>query len=238
MKIVNDYGRELELVGTYIKAQAKPSQVLQILEAGCGREWYFDLSDIPHELTGADTDADALRSRVEIQKDLTRGILGDLRTLELAPDSFDVIYSSFVLEHIAGAETVLKNFVRWLKPGGILIVRVPDLGSVQGFVAGRLPHRFHVLYYRYGRGLKNAGMPGFAPYPTVYDKVISAPGLRNFCAAHGLKILDELGVGSYADRGQGIFKHAIFLFARLMHIATFGKVHDRYVDLTLVACKQ
>lgn len=238
MRIVKSYTKELELVGTFIRRQAKPGQVLHILEAGCGREWYFDLGNIPHEVTGVDTDAEALRSRVDIQKDLTYAVLGDLRTLTFAPGSFDVIYSSFVLEHVSGAETVLKNFVRWLKPGGVLIVRVPDLSSVQSFVARRLPHRLAVFYYRYGRGFKNAGMPGFAPYPIFYDEVIGNSGLRSFCTAHGLEILEELGVGTYADRGRGIFRYGIFLFARLVHMATFGRVHDRYVDLTLIARKR
>ena len=237
MRIVQSYAGELELLGTYIRGQAKPGEVLHILEAGCGREWYFDLSDIPHEITGVDIDPEALRSRTDIQKDLTRAVLGDLRTLNFAPISFDIIYSSFVLEHVSGAEAVLNNFMRWLKPGGLLILRVPDLSSVQAFVAGHLPHRLSVMYYRYGRGSKNAGKSGFAPYPTFYDEVISNSGLRNFCTAHGLKIVEELGVGTYAERGRGVFRYGIFLFARLMHMATFGRVHDRYMDLTLVARK-
>ena len=39
--------------------------------------------------------------RRTVQKDLHKAILGDLRTLHLPNDAYDVVYSSFVLEHIS-----------------------------------------------------------------------------------------------------------------------------------------
>jgi SAM-dependent methyltransferase len=236
MKILHDYGAELELLEEYIRKQAKPGKTLQVLEAGCGREWYFRMKGIDYELTGLDLDGAALQARQALKGDLKHCIVGDLRTVELEPERFDVIYNAFVLEHVEGAEKVLNNFARWLKPLGILILRVPDRDGVQGLVARMTPHWFHVLYHRWVWRLKDAGKPGFAPYPTIYDHVVSRPGLREFCSAHNLTVLEEIGVGSYR-RGFGLISRITPTVARIISLLTLGKVHDRFVDFTLVAQK-
>jgi SAM-dependent methyltransferase len=227
---------EVAILEGHIRAQVRPGQTMAVLEAGCGREWYFRMEGIDYELTGIDLDAEALRARQEIKKDLKHGIVGDLRTAQLPPASFDVIYNAYVLEHVSGAELVLRNFVRWLKPGGLLIVRVPDKDGVQGFIARMTPYFFHVWYYRWVWKLKDAGKPGFAPYPTVYDEVISRRGMRDFCAANGLTVVEEIGVGTY-HRGYGLLAKLTPFIARVVSLLTLGKVHDKYVDRTLVARK-
>ncbi|HTP38108.1 MAG TPA: class I SAM-dependent methyltransferase [Steroidobacteraceae bacterium] len=227
---------ELAALESHVRAQARPGHTMEVLEAGCGREWYFNMDGIDYRLTGIDLDAEALRARREIRKDLHHGIVGDLRTAQLPAGSFDVIYSAFVLEHVAGAEAVLDNMVRWLKPGGLLIVRVPDKDSVQGFITRMTPHFFHVWYYRWAWKLKDAGRPGFAPYRTVYDKIISRQRMLDFCAARGLEVVEEIGVGTY-HRGYGIVAKLTPFVARMVRLLSFGRVHDKYVDRTLVARK-
>ena len=80
-------------------------QELRILEAGCGRSWPLKLSR-PYQLTGIDMDQAALSAR----KDLNSAVVGDLRTAEFAERSFDVIYSSYVLEHIRGRSRCSSGF--------------------------------------------------------------------------------------------------------------------------------
>ena len=156
-----------------IKQKAVDGSPLEILEAGCGQRWYLNLNEIEYKLTGADLDKDALEIREKKFQDLDQGILGDLRTINLEENKYDVIYNSFVLEHIQNAEQVLNNFFKWLKPGGILILSIPDRNSVFGFVTRVTPFSFHVFYRKYIQGDKNAGKPGFEPYPTFYDKIVS-----------------------------------------------------------------
>lgn len=236
MKIIPRYEDELALLERHLKDQWQPGKVLQVLEAGCGREWYFRMQGVDYELTGVDMDADALDARRNIKKDLKHSFVGDLRTVQLPDGGFDVIYNAFVLEHVDGARRVLDNFVRWLKPGGIMIIRVPDKDGVQGFLARHTPHFFHVFYYRHAWKMKNAGKPGFAPYPTIYDDVISRRGLLEFCAANGLQVVDEIGVGSYR-RGHGLISRITPFVAGAINLLSFGKVHDKYVDRTLIARK-
>jgi SAM-dependent methyltransferase len=175
--------RQLDLAGS----------ALNILEAGCGRLWPFEKRG--HTITGIDLDADALEYRNTQRKDLDHAIVGDLRTVPLPTASFDVIYSSFVLEHVEGVEAVLERFVTSLKPGGLLILTFPDLYSVYGFCARITPFWVHVAVYRYFLRKKNAGKPGFAPYPTVHERVLSRPEFRRFIDDQGLSVVEEYGFG-------------------------------------------
>lgn len=236
IRIVPRYEAELELLEQRLRAQWRPGRTLRVLEAGCGREWHFRMDGVDYELTGVDLDAEALHARRVVKKDLTHGVVGDLRTIELPPESFDVIYNAFVLEHVAGARRVLDNFVRWLRPGGIMIIRVPDKDGVQGFLARNTPHFLHVLYYRWAWKMKDAGKPGFAPYPTVYDEVISRRGMHEYCRSKGLEVVEEIGVGSYR-RGHGVVARITSFVARMISLLSLGRIHDRYVDRTLVARK-
>ncbi|HXS27037.1 MAG TPA: class I SAM-dependent methyltransferase [Steroidobacteraceae bacterium] len=197
---------------------------LRILEAGCGRHWGLDLS-IPYSLTGIDLDRDALAART----DLDQAIVGDLTKAEFPPGSFDVIYCAFVLEHVKGAEQVLERFLRWLAPGGLLVIKVPDRDSAYGFLARVTPFWVHVLTYRWLLGYPEAATPGHGPYPTEYDAVISERGLARFCAAHGLGEPQVGRLCSYAGR------RLVTAGAFLIHALSAGRLAWRHNNLLLVA---
>lgn len=237
MRILPKYADELRTLASLLKAEAAGKTVLRVLEAGCGREWHLRTEGVPIEISGIDLDNHALTFRRTVRKDLHHAIVGDLRTVSLPPDHYDVVYSSFVLEHVDGAATALDNMVKALRPGGLLIIRVPDLSGVQTCVARLLPHWAAVVYYRYGWKIEKAGQPGYAPYPTFYDPVISIDGFNDYCRRNALDIVDQIGVGSYAERGSGFLSRFVPLFARIVALASLGRVHDRYVDLTFIARK-
>ena len=179
MQIFEKYSAELKELERYILREASSKASLKILEAGCGREWHLRPEGVKLEITGVDLDRNALEYRKNEQKDLQEAIVGDLRTASLPARAFDIVYSSFVLEHIDGAEQALDNIVRALKPNGLLIVRVPDLQGAQTFLARKMPRCAAIAYYRYAWNIKQAGQPGFAPYETYYDPVISSPGFHD-----------------------------------------------------------
>ena len=85
--------------------------------------------------------------------------------------------------------------------------------------------------------MRDAGKPGFPPYVTIYDRVVSPPGLRAFCASHGLTISDQFGAVSFRNLGSGLAGALTPIVARLIKWLTFGKVHDNFVCFTLVAEK-
>ena len=206
-----------------VRLEALPGP-LRILEAGCGRTWAHKLS-VPFILTGLDLDADALAART----DLDHAIVGDLRTAEFAPHSFDVIYNAFVLEHVRGARQVLERFLRWLAPGGMLILKVPDRDSAYGFLTRLTPFWAHVMIYRYMLGYPQAGTPGHGPYRTYYDKVVSERGLREFCLGNGMSAPELYRLCSYES--QRSVRTAAFLTSML----SGGRLPWRHNNLLLIA---
>ncbi|HEY2036015.1 MAG TPA: methyltransferase domain-containing protein [Steroidobacteraceae bacterium] len=210
-----------EMLRTRLESLPGP---LRILEAGCGRTWAHRLS-VPYVLTGLDLDPDALAART----DLDHAIVGDLRTAEFAPHSFDVIYNAFVLEHVRGAREVLERFLGWLAPGGMLILKVPDRDSAYGFLTRFTPFWAHVMIYRYMLGYSQAGTPGHAPYPTYYDKVVSERGLREFCLGHGMRAPELYRLCSYEN--QRSVRTAAFLTSLL----SGGRLPWRHNNLLLIA---
>lgn len=207
---------------------------VRILEAGCGNKWPLDLTGLSYRLTGVDVDKHALEIRKTKVRDLDEIMVGDLRTAGLFPEAtFDVIYSSFVLEHVDGAERVLDNFFRWLAPGGLLIVRIPDRDSVYGFITRITPFWAHVLYKRHVQGVRNAGTPGFDPYPTYYDDVVSRVGLHRYCGKHGWTIKYESGFAGYLPT-RVLVGLLVRSFVRVVAAVSLGRLEWRYNNITLV----
>lgn len=220
LKDVND------IILSHIKQAAARDSRLKILEAGCGRRWPFEMTGVSVEITGVDVDKDALEARRNIQKDLDKTIEGDLRTVDLAANSYDIIYSSYVLEHVEGAETVLENFLKWVKPGGLIIVTFPDRQSVYGFCTRVSPFWVHVLYKRYLLGMPNAGKPGFGPYPTVHDRIIARKLFREFVANKNLTIKAEYGFGKLPGW--------LNLFNKFIGAVSLGKLDSDHNDLLYI----
>ena len=216
---------------------------LDVLEAGCGRQWTIDLADRALHLTGIDLDREALAHRANVVGDLDSAILGDLRDAALvAPATFDLIYSACVLEHIPGAQTALDNFLQWLRPQGILIIRIPDQDTVFGFLGGHLPHAFHLAYEKLVLGNSQAGRPGHGPYRTTYGPEIGLRGMRNYCAKRQL-IVERVYRTNFGEqpwtRGPRFSATNVKWTAMriAMHVGgllSFGRLDATYSDVILV----
>jgi SAM-dependent methyltransferase len=184
------------IVIKYIQHYAQCNDKIEILEAGCGRRWPYDLSGLRYTLTGIDINAEALRIRQQEKNDLHYVVLGDLRAIHFDRHRFDIIYSAFVLEHVSQARLVLANFLKWLKPGGLLILKFPDRDSVYGFMTRITPFWFHILYKKYLVGNRNAGKPGFGPFPTVHEEIIDRQTFHAFIRQRNMIMREEYGYGT------------------------------------------
>jgi SAM-dependent methyltransferase len=227
---------EFRLLEKHIRERALPARPLQILEAGCGARWPIDLSGVDYVLTGVDSNREALESRRNAAGDLHEVIHGDLHDVSLGRDRYDIIYSSFVLEHVRGAEAILDRFTGWLRPGGLLILRIPDRDSVHGLVSRLTPFWFHVLYKKYVARDVTVGKPGGGPFPTYHERVVSMNGMREYCRARGLLILEERGqaysLGTWRT-GRLVERLATRVLAGL----SFGWLASRHNNLTYVVEK-
>jgi SAM-dependent methyltransferase len=215
-----------EIVRGRIRSYARDKGRLHILEAGCGRRWPYRFGDVDLVLTGVDLDADALRIRQEERQDLHGAVVGDLRSVSFDQHSFGIIYSAYVLEHVPQAELVLLNFLDWIKPGGLIILKFPDRDSVYGFVTRITPHWAHIAYKRYLAGKPNAGKPGFGPYPTVHEPSIGRERFESFAQAHRLT--------AEAAYGYGTLPRFQLLGTPLVAALSGGRLTAKYYNLMYI----
>jgi ubiquinone/menaquinone biosynthesis C-methylase UbiE len=191
---------EREAVWRTLIAETMPDGA-HVLDAGCGSGVFsFIAAERAASVTGIDGSANmiAIATGEAHRRGLTNVRFEEamLTALDSIPDaSFDTILSSSVLEYVDGYETVLASFARLLKPGGALIVSMPNARSlyrkaeaVVFSVSGRPRYYAHVRNIvtpesLAGR-LQQAGlMPGapifYADPPAIAGVVAAAlPGRR------------------------------------------------------------
>jgi SAM-dependent methyltransferase len=220
-----------DFLSRFIRDRFQGDSALDILEAGCGNRWPLELGKLDVRLTGVDIDKRGLDLRQANEGDLDRAIHADLCTVDLEPEQFDVIYCSYVLEHVAGAERALENFLRWLKPGGYVLLKFPDRNSVFGLCTRLMPFRLHVLYKKYIYRLPHAGEPGYGPFPTVYDEIVSRRGIHAFCDRHGIEICAEYCTNFYMRRLGGLrpFVRALVKGVELISFRRFSGDYNNLV---------
>jgi SAM-dependent methyltransferase len=108
-----------------------------LLHAGCGCK----ANKPPYEF-GAYKEV-----RLDCNKMLQPDIVASIVAMPMIDDaSYDAIFASHVLEHLYAHEVsmALSEFARVLKPGGKILVQVPDLQAIGGRLA--LDQADHVLY--------------------------------------------------------------------------------------------
>lgn len=111
--------RSGHLAGLSQEGAAAPSFRRTLLNAGCGIE------PLPAFLGGYQ------EVRLDINPDAKPDIIADIAELpNIGP--FDVIYTTHTLEHLPpyAVDDCLRGFLRVLKPGGAVIIFVPDLEGV------------------------------------------------------------------------------------------------------------
>ncbi len=109
-------------------------QPRRILEMGCGSApFLYSALGRGHDAVGIDVDYERLRI-AELKIDALglpeawrgRARLGDGQALDFSSDSFDLVTSWAVIEHIPDLESALFEAVRVTRPGGFLVMTAPD----------------------------------------------------------------------------------------------------------------
>lgn len=100
----------------------------RILDLGCGDGTRLGLLETSAEKVGVDISDYAINKAVKKYSGV-EFLKADIEKLPFEKESFDLVFSMFVLEHVQNPEKVLKEAIRVLKKGGILILAAPNFGS-------------------------------------------------------------------------------------------------------------
>jgi SAM-dependent methyltransferase len=185
---------EVQSVQAAIDEHIANIETVEVLEAGCGSLSRVSLGDHKH-VVGLDIDAPML----ENNQALDEKILGDVETYEFPPDSFDLIVCWYVFEHLPHPEEAMARFSHAIRPGGLIVLALPNVMSLKGIITKYTPFRFHVWFRRNMLGVKNAGTPGHGPFPTFLPYSISPEGMRELAARNGLSVAY---LGMFEDNQQ------------------------------------
>jgi SAM-dependent methyltransferase len=169
-------------------ATQHPDRAVAVLQAGCttaGVE--LDLAELATrglrlEVSLVDDETAASQAAVAARPELEQARLVEFRQLPLRPRSYDIVQCSLLLHRVTNAEMVLWRLAAAVRPGGLLLLRLPDPDSAFGFLDRRLPGFIRALAWRNAR----RGQAG--PYPAVYEPVASAHGIEVFVSRHGLAV--------------------------------------------------
>ena len=97
----------------------------QVLDIGCGRGGLVEQLEHPlAQVVGIDPDWLSLR---EHRLNLTSAVAFS-DDLPFAPETFDVAFASWVLEHLARPFLTFQSIARVLKPGGVFVFITPNGG--------------------------------------------------------------------------------------------------------------
>ena len=98
-----------------------------------------------------------------------------------AEDSFDVVISANVLEHVEDPDAVFREIHRILRPGGVFVFQTPNKRHYVPMIARLTPHRFH-LWVNHRRGV-----PDRDTFPTRYR--VNTPGaVRRLATQHAFAV--------------------------------------------------
>jgi SAM-dependent methyltransferase len=166
------YDRLQDAIDSYVQ----PSDV--VLDAGCGsgRVFQHRLAGRVHRVVGIDV-TDEPSDNLNIDD----AVKGDLRALPLRDNTFDLIVTSHVAEHLEDPEVSFRELARVLRLGGRLILLTPNRWHYVPLIASAVPHRAHVAFNRW------RGVDARDVFPTRYRANTDAR-LRALCRAAGLEV--------------------------------------------------
>ena len=94
----------------------------------------------------------------------------DLFQPSLAPESFDLVFSSGLIEHFDDTAAAIVQHVRLIKPGGKVVLIVPNFEGVQGRIFAKLAPPLWQIHRIFG--------------PNELAEAISGLGLQDICRGY------------------------------------------------------
>jgi len=156
-------------------------------------------------------------------------------------DAFDVVCCNNVLEHVEDANSALASLAASVKPGGVCVITGPAPNSLKGWATRFTPHWLHVWYYRYTRGVTNAGKPGYPPFHTCFAPGSRPRDMAGLLSASGLRIDDLVFyAGREVDRlkERSALVHGVYAFVcGSLRVLSLDQHQAHLTDFILIASK-
>lgn len=156
----------------------------QVMDAGCGGAMRVRLP-AGAVLNGIDISPESAARN----STLFHIVIGDVQTHPLPRAAFDIVICWELLEHVPDPLAALSNLIAATKPGGYIILAFPNRASLKGLVTRLSPHTLHVWLLRHFWGQKNAGRPGYAPFPTYMARDIAPQLLEKFLGRQKVEVV-------------------------------------------------
>lgn len=122
-----------EILG-YVSAES----VLLDLGAGAGIVEQMNFRGVVAKVCGIDLDPRVLQNSFLDESKVTNGA-----NIPYDDETFDVVISDNVLEHLAQPESVFAEISRVLKPDGVFLFKTPNRSHYMPLIARITPHGFH-----------------------------------------------------------------------------------------------
>jgi SAM-dependent methyltransferase len=122
----------------HVLEHVSPEHDVLDLGAGAGIVAAMNLHGRAKRVVGLDPDP-----RVATNAFLDEGIVGDAERMPFPDESFDVVFSDNVLEHLERPQAVFREVTRVLRRGGVFLAKTPNRWHYVTIGARLTPHRFH-----------------------------------------------------------------------------------------------
>jgi SAM-dependent methyltransferase len=156
------------------------------LDLGCGHQllppWRLDqereLVQQAQVVFGLDYDFASLKNH----KTICFRVQGDIARLPFQNNSFDLVTSNMVFEHLQEPESQLAEISRILQPGGLLIFHTPNVFGYRTLIARLIPSFIKGKLIEFLEDRKEEDV-----FPTYY-KINSTISIKQAAAAAGLEL--------------------------------------------------
>jgi 2-polyprenyl-3-methyl-5-hydroxy-6-metoxy-1,4-benzoquinol methylase len=176
-----------------------------ILDTACGNGWLASLYRAEHEVVAIDI-ADANLQRLQALG--FRAIKHDLeQPLPFGDGVFDTVVCSEILEHLFRPDLLLREVMRVLKPGGRVILTVPNLHGLRNRVDVLVGKRTPFIEFRI--------------YEDRTDQLshVGVQHIRHYTFTGMRSVLQTVGFEQVQSRGQSFHLNANwpFMLLSLLH---------------------
>jgi SAM-dependent methyltransferase len=118
----------------------------RLLDAGAGRgRFVLAAAAAGYDASGIEPSRRGVEAACEIGADVQRA---SIEEVQISPGSLDVVTLWHVLEHLEDPAGALDRIASWLRPGGLVLLGVPNLNSVQSRLGTRYWYHLDIPRHR------------------------------------------------------------------------------------------